>query len=212
MSDSPGFTTDFATGPVATPDRSHARRLQPGEAVPLRRFDTATGATLDIVDAPLTHLQFRRFAGCPICSLHLQSFARRKDELAHSIREVVFFHSGKEDLARYAADLPFAVIPDPGKEIYRAFGVEVGARALVGLRPVLSVFRSVVIILVSVILGRRRMPPLRPAGGSLGLPADFLVDAEGRIVACKYGEHADDQWPVDDVLVLARRWYDGRDH
>jgi hypothetical protein len=41
-----------------------------------------------------THLQFRRFAGCPICSLHLQSVAARHREIAAAgIREVVLFHS-----------------------------------------------------------------------------------------------------------------------
>lgn len=29
----------------------------------------------------LVHLQFRRFAGCPFCSLHLRSFVRRHDEI-----------------------------------------------------------------------------------------------------------------------------------
>lgn len=42
-------------------------------------------------------------------------------------------------------------------------------------------------------------------GDHLALPADFLVDDIGAIVALKYGAHADDQWSVDDVLDLASR-------
>jgi hypothetical protein len=34
------------------------------------------------------------------------------------------------------------------------------------------------------------------------LPADFVISAEGRIVACHYGSHASDQWSVDEVLAL----------
>lgn len=41
-------------------------------------------------------------------------------------------------------------------------------------------------------------------GGHFGLPADFLFDAQARVVACKYGVHADDQWSVDELLALAR--------
>ena len=48
------------------------------------------------------------------------------------------------------------------------------------------------------------MPPIRPGGGSLGLPADFLLAVDGQVLACKYGVHADDQWSVDEVLSLAR--------
>jgi hypothetical protein len=34
------------------------------------------------------------------------------------------------------------------------------------------------------------------------LPADFLIAGDGRIIACKYGEHADDQWSVNELLSL----------
>lgn len=39
--------------------------------------------------------------------------------------------------------------------------------------------------------------------GILGLPADFLIDSQGRVVAAKYGLHADDHWGADDLLSLA---------
>ena len=74
----------------------------------------------------LVHLQFRRFAGCPVCDLHLHSFVRRHDELARAgIREVVVFHSTRDDVVQYQADLPFAVVADADKRLYQDFGVEV---------------------------------------------------------------------------------------
>lgn len=36
----------------------------------------------------------------------------------------------------------------------------------------------------------------------LVVPADFLIDKNGKIVALKYGKHADDQWSVDKLLSL----------
>ncbi len=42
-------------------------------------------------------------------------------------------------------------------------------------------------------------------GGRSGLPADFLVDGEGVVLAAHYGTHADDSWSVDDVLDRAMR-------
>ncbi len=50
----------------------------------LARFDlsTITGQPVQIPDPDrLVHLQFRRFAGCPICNLHLRSITRRHDEI-----------------------------------------------------------------------------------------------------------------------------------
>jgi len=44
-----------------------------------------------------------------------------------------------------------------------------------------------------------------PAGGPIGLPADFLIATDATIVAAHYGKHADDQWSVDEMLALVRR-------
>jgi hypothetical protein len=44
---------------------------------------------------------------------------------------------------------------------------------------------------------------LAPGENHLGKPADFLIDPDGTIKACKYGAHADDQWSVDEMLDLA---------
>ena len=50
-------------------------------------------------------------------------------------------------------------------------------------------------------VGRSRHgAPMAPAGGQLGLPADFLLDPRGRVVAVKYGQHAGDQWSVGQLL------------
>ncbi len=51
-------------------------------------------------------------------------------------------------------------------------------------------------------LRHRRVPPKAPAGGTLGLPADILVDSQGSVTAVKYGEHAYDQWSVEELLTL----------
>ena len=42
-----------------------------------------------------------------------------------------------------------------------------------------------------------------PTGGHLGLPADFLIARDGRVLACKHGRHANDQWTVDELLAHA---------
>jgi hypothetical protein len=50
-----------------------------------------------------THLQFRRFAGCPGCNLHFRSIAKRHDEiLGADLREVVLFYSSAQAMKPYA--------------------------------------------------------------------------------------------------------------
>ena len=153
----------------------------------------------------LVHLQFRRFAGCPVCDLHLNSIVERhRDIVSAGIREAVVFHSTVQELLRYAADLPFAAIADPEKQLYRAFGVESGPRALLDPRAWPAVLRGVLRSTGRILRGRQSIPPFNPEGGSLGLPADFLIASDGLVLACQYGHHAFDQWSVDEVLTLAR--------
>jgi hypothetical protein len=174
----------------------------------LRCLTSVAGAAIELPDpAGLVHLQFRRFAGCPVCNLHLRSFARRHAELeAAGIREVVVFHSPPDELRGHVADLPFAVIGDPDRRLYRELGVESGRRALLDPRAWGTIVVAVLRGLVAVVRGRERLPSLAPHGGRFGLPADFLIDPSGRILACKHGEHAADQWSVDQVLAEAHAW------
>lgn len=179
-------------------------RLQPGDVVSDRRLVTISGGSVRIPDDRLVHLQFRRFAGCPVCDLHLRSVARRHAELAVAgVREVVVFHSTAEELLPHAVDLPFDVIADPDKRLYAEFGVESGTRALLDPRTWLPIMRGIFLSLLAVLRKRQPMPSVNPHGGRFGLPADFLIASNGRALACKYGEHAYDQWSVDEVLAFA---------
>jgi len=168
----------------------------------MRDLIAVGGATVPIPDPDrLVHLQFRRFAGCPICNLHLREIVRRYDEIeAAGVREVVVFHSPESELAEY--DLPFAVIPDPAKRLYVEFGVQASPRALLHPGVYLPLARAVLRGTAAVLRGREAGPATHQAGGRLGLPADFLIAPDGRTVARKYGRHAYDQWSVDELLGL----------
>ena len=180
-------------------------RLQPGSIIERRELTDVTGRPIAVPDpGHLVHLQFRRFAGCPVCNLHLRSFVRRHDEIeATGIREVVVFHSPADELRHHAEDLPFAVIADPGKRLYAEFGVESAPRALLDPRVWPTIVRGVTRSAWQIVRHREHPPAGRPAGGRFGLPGDFLIDANGQVITAKYGEHAADQWTVDQVLALA---------
>jgi hypothetical protein len=153
----------------------------------------------------IIHLQFRRFAGCPICDLHLRSFVRRgRDLTAGGVREVVVFHSSTEQLRAFGAHaLPFPVIADPDKRLYLEFGVESAPRALLDPRVWWTIIRAVGWRLWEAVRGEAPLRAPRAENGRLGLPADFLIASDGRVVARKYGEHASDQWSVGDVIERA---------
>jgi len=147
----------------------------------------------------LLHLQFRRYAGCPVCNVHLRSITRRHDEILEAgIREVVVFHSRVETMLELQGLLPFAAIADPEKKLYAEFGVE-KMSPWMALNP--RSWRAAARALA-------QSTSLRGATGKgeehLGLPAEFLINPDGRVLAAKYGEVADDHWSVDELLALAR--------
>lgn len=171
-------------------------RLEAGHVFAPFQLTTLAHGTIEVPDREhLVHLQFRRFAGCPVCSLHLRSFARRRAELeAAGVRVIAFFHSSADALRPYHADLPFPVVPDAERRWYRRFGVERSLRALAHPRAMWEGARG---------LALAPSNPLRGEGGANGLPADFLVDRDGRLRAVHYGQHAADHWEVEEVVRLA---------
>jgi peroxiredoxin len=186
--------------------RNPLNRVSVGDRFPDLTLTAITGETVTVPDTAgaLTHLQFRRFAGCPICNLHLRSITARIDEInAADIREVVVFHSTASELRKYQDDMPFPVIGDPDKTLYRRFGVEASAKAV--LNP--HAWRALPVgwrhAIGNAVAHRRAPLPLAPTNGNLGLPADLLITADGSVAAVKYGVHAYDQWSVDEVLDLA---------
>ncbi len=169
-----------------------------GEMIHPRTLTTIDGAQVSL-PAPdrMVHLQFRRFAGCPICNLHVREVARRNLEIEKAgVVEVVVFHSAAERLRKYQADLPFAVVADPERELYTEYGVESSLRSLFYADAARAAFRGIRHT-TSIIGG------LAPRENHLGKPADFLIASDGTVLASRYGAHADDQWSVDELLRLA---------
>src|ERR1019366_10746278 len=109
-----------------------AARIAPGDTITARELTTIRSERI-VLPAPgiLTHLQFRRYAGCPICNLHLQSMARRHDQIVGAgICEIVVFHSTAADMLPHQGQLPFAAVADPSRKLYRDFGVTASPRAV----------------------------------------------------------------------------------
>jgi len=175
-------------------------QVKAGDVLERREQTTIQGEPVQVPDAErLTHLQFRRYSGCPVCNLHLRSVVTRIGDIEGAgIREVVVFHSDAETMRQFQGQLPFAVISDPEKELYAEFGVEkkMSPLAALNLKLLKTIPRAAL-----------RAPSKRKSIGigeeKFNNPADFLIEPGGRVVAAKYGSHIADQWSVDELLELA---------
>jgi peroxiredoxin len=185
----------------ATSVPNHKARV--GDVFPRLELVATCGQRITIpdLDDNFVHLQLRRFAGCPICNLHLRSIVTHHDEIrSHGIQEVVVFHSSAAELAKHEAELPFPLIADPERELYRRLCVERRLRSLRSTRALRAAMAGEGAALGSRSTKRGVLGPIKPTGGRFGLPADFLITPDGRIAAVKYGQHAYDQWTVDELI------------
>ena len=194
-------TTPTFPGQSATSGTGDKVRV--GDAFPTLELTATSGQPVTIPDlaGDFVHLQLRRFAGCPICNLHLRSIVARHDEIrSHGIREVVVFHSTAAELTKHEAELPFPLIADPERVLYRRLGVERRPSSVLSPRALRAAMAGQVAALGKHSAKRGALGPVKPTGGRLGLPADFLIAPDGRVAALKYGRHAYDQWTVDELL------------
>jgi peroxiredoxin len=176
-------------------------QLNQGDRIAPRALVNIEGQPVPIPADGLIHLQFRRYAGCPVCNMHLRSIAVRHQELVGAgITEVVVFHSSAAAMRPFQGQLPFDAIADPERVLYTEFGVgSITLRSVWrGMTP--RSWRAAARAL-------RSAPTLKGALGRgekhLGLPAEMLIDSGGRVLAVHYGRYVDDHWSVDDVLALA---------
>lgn len=173
-------------------------RLLPGATAPAFEVDALDGRRIHAGlyrRRTLTLLAFHRYAACPVCSDHLAEFRVRHAELHHAdVQVLAFFHSPAEKLRRYLDPraLPFPLIPDPERALYEAYGVVPKASMMLDPRSVLAALKAA---------AARAPGRAGDVDGTRAMvPADFLVDAGGRLVRVHYGEYLGDSWTVDTVL------------
>jgi peroxiredoxin len=169
-------------------------RIGDRDEFPRLELKTIHGDSVAIPDAksPWVHLQFRRFAGCAFCNMHLQKLIQSQAAIKTAgIREVIIFHSSREILLPHQGGFPFDIIADPEKVLYQQFGIETSPLALLHPGALANTLRA-------------QMMPNRPhtkaENGTLGLPAEFLISQDGHVAKSHYGKHGYDQWSVETLL------------
>lgn len=138
-------------------------------------------------------LSFYRYASCPFCNLQVHALSQRApDWQARGLDLVAVFQSPRESILEHAGkvDRPFAILPDPSRGLYRAYGVEGSWGGF--LKGGLKVGK-----LASAL--KEGFLPGKMEGDVNMVPADFLIDEEGRIGLAYYGRDISDHLDVAEV-------------
>jgi peroxiredoxin len=185
-----------------------ARRLRPGDRLDRLALTTIAGGRLSLPNGEdLIHVHLLRFAGCPVCTLHVHAFTGRHAEIELAgVRSLLVYPSTRQELARYQPELPFDVVADPERSLFRRLGAESSVRAVLDPRAWGPSAVAIAQAVATAVRERRPIAPRTSKEGSLGLPADLLIAPDGEVVGSKYGAHAADHWTVDEVIAAAAAW------
>ena len=174
-------------------------QLREGDFVPALQLTDIHGQSVSVPSrsSRYVHLEFRRYAGCPVCNLHLRTMARSAKLFADAgILSVVVVASDDKPVLDQMGALPFHVVADPARKIYDQFGVTTSPAALLAPAALGSAMKAMVTGASNMFVGVE--------GDNLFLlPAEFLIGPSGKIVACKYARHAADHWNPHELLALA---------
>lgn len=183
-------------------------RLTVGAQAPVFAADSLGGRRVDLaaLRGRTVLVKFYRFATCPVCNLHLHHFIKDYRALeALALTTIVIFHSPAAKLEASRRDAaPFDLVPDPDKRIFRAFSVETRLSGMFSPAVMRDYMRALA----------AGFPPgmLTSDGGITGNPADFIVDAAGRIAFAHYGRHYADSLTAEQVADVLRGFESGQLH
>ena len=173
-------------------------RLKPPQATPTLPLSDIDGRPIRIGDGRKLLLSVFREAACPFCNVRVYELTHDHDDLrARGLDIVAIFHSDERDVRRFIArqPRPFRMVADPEGRAHAAFGAE---------RSGFGKVRAMLLRLPALVKGLRllgRVPGARRSGALM--PADFLIDGAGRIVATHYGRDAGDHMPMARILRFA---------
>jgi peroxiredoxin len=145
-----------------------------------------------------TLLSFFRDAACPFCNFRIYELTHHHASLAALGLDIVaVFGSTQNEVLRFVArhPRPFRVAADPLGASHERYGIE---------RSLWRKIRAIVTRVPTLIRGLRIVGLAGLDTNNL-MPADFLIDEDGRIVEAWYGRDAGDRIPLERVeLFMAR--------
>lgn len=167
-------------------------KLSPGAQAPSFNLRDLNGqpVSLEQFRGRKLLLSFYRYASCPFCNLRVHQLSQRAPEWrAQGLDLLAVFQSPRESILEYAGSelRPFAILPDPERGLYRAYGVEGSWGGF--LKAGLQVGKLAAAL-------KEGFLPGRMEGEVNMVPADFLIDEEGRIAVAYYGRDISDHLEV----------------
>lgn len=143
-----------------------------------------------------TLLSFYRYVTCPLCNLRVARLMQEQASL-ESLDVVAVFESTAANLRAYLPPkgVPMQIVADPEGSLFRLYGVERSwLAAMLGMMRLPTMMQALF----------RKDLRMGPVDGAVNrVPADFLIDELGAIVAVHYGTDIADHMPLAEIQAFA---------
>lgn len=176
-------------------------RLAVNQTAPDLPIKDTFGETIRVPspEGRVTLLTFFRNAGCPVCRLRFHELEQSADLLRrNNIASVAVFESDPSRLRTYVENaIPNTrLIGDPDLTLYNAYRIERSWRGVFG-----AMFHGV---MGKASAGKKLFSKPQKTDGHMNrMEAEFLIDAQGRILFAHYGSYVGDHIPVEKLVEIA---------
>ncbi len=146
-------------------------------------------------------LAFFRYASCPLCNLRVHELIKNYQGMKDDLEIVAIFQSPTPKIQQYVGtqDIPFTVLPDPNKILYKLYGVE---NSWLGFAKAWTLKISQVLNAVI----KHKYLPGSVEGEIHRIPADFIIDTDNKILKAYYGKDIGDHLPLDEIHSLIKTY------
>jgi peroxiredoxin Q/BCP len=188
----------FVEGVPRMTNGGNAMKLLAPSPAPALDLVDIYGKPVAIGTGRRTLLSFFRDAACPFCNVRVYELTHHHQSLkAWGLDIVAVFGSSQAEVLRFVArhPRPFQVAADPLGASHARFGVD------------RSLWRKLkaIVTRVPTLLRGLRIVGLAGLDTNNLMPADFLIDEQGRIVETYYGTDAGDRIPMERVEMFVAR-------
>lgn len=170
-------------------------KLTTGDIAPTFMLTDFTGNTVSLLKYKKKKvlLSFFRGASCPFCNLRVHELIKKHSEFENAGLEIItFFTADANEIQQYAGkQFPsFSVIPDPNLSVYKKYGIE---SSVAGMFKAMLRAETMIKIMTGGFFNLNSMAD-KPI-----LPADFLIDENGKIYQAYYGKDYGDHINLNQV-------------
>lgn len=153
--------------------------------------------TLSALRGQKVWLAFFRYAGCPLCNLRVHQMIQRYPEWERQgLKIVAVFQAPVEEVASNVGEqnAPFPIVCDPDEKLYALYGLEASLAGYLSPKNLPLAAKAL----------KEGFTPGTMHGTKTRLPADFLIDENGKVVDTFYADTIGGHIPFERIDAFLR--------